>query len=385
MKSFYKLFTASLAVSALAFAQTAPAGAGGWPRASANSPTSYAASPYQDQDQPAQTNQGQINQGQINQDQDAPPPPQDNRQYPARPQYGSRAQNPPQQPLPPVPAQLTIVPGTYVTVRVNQFLSTDRNQKGDAFSATLVQPIVVNGVVVAEPGETLGGQIVESQKAGRVEGTARLGIQLTELTLVDGQQVPIQSQFIARSGDTSIGRDAGAIAATTGVGAAIGAGVSGGAGAAVGAGAGLLVSAIGVLVTRGHPSVIYPEQALTFRIQAPVAISTENAPMAFRYVQPNEYDNSNYNREELATRPAYASVAPAPPPPYYYGYPSYYGYGYGYGYPYYWGPSIGFYFGGGRGYYGGYRGGYRSGGYYHGGGGGYRGGGGGHGGGHGRH
>jgi len=38
------------------------------------------------------------------------------------------------------------------------------------------------------------------------------------------------------------------------------------------------------------PTVVYPETALTFRIETPVTISTTRAPQAFRYVDPNEYD-----------------------------------------------------------------------------------------------
>ena len=48
-----------------------------------------------------------------------------------------------------VPPQLTIKPGTFVTVRIDQPLSSDRNQQGDTFSATLARPVVVDGVVVA--------------------------------------------------------------------------------------------------------------------------------------------------------------------------------------------------------------------------------------------
>ncbi len=57
-----------------------------------------------------------------------------------------------------VPPQLSVPAGTFITVRVNQFLSSDRNGQGDPFSASLVQPLVVNGVVVAEPGQTIAGQ-----------------------------------------------------------------------------------------------------------------------------------------------------------------------------------------------------------------------------------
>jgi len=249
---------------------------------------------------------------------------------------------------PPVPAVLNVPAGTFLNVRVNQLLSSDRNQPGDAFSATLTQPLVVNGVVIAEPGQTVGGRVVEVQKAGRVEGVARLRIQLIELTLVDGQQIPIQSQLISRKGDTSVERDAAAIGGTAALGAAIGATAGWGRGAAIGAGAGAAIGTLGVLLTRGEPSVIYPEQELTFRLEAPLLVSTDRAPQVFRYVQPNEYDRPSYNTSppqlQRPVAPAYPYYAQSGP---YYGYP---GYPYAYGYPYYWGPSIGFYFG--RGYYG---------------------------------
>ena len=172
----------------------------------------------------------------------------------------------------PVPAQLTIKHGTFVTVRINQPLSSDRNQVGDAFSATLVKPLVVDGVILAERGQTIGGRVSEAQKAGRVEGTSRLGVQLTELTLADGQQVPIQTQLISHSAGTSVGRDVGAVAGTTAAGAAVGAAADWGRGAAIGAGAGAAVGIIGVLLTRGHPTILYPESVLTFRIEAPVTV-----------------------------------------------------------------------------------------------------------------
>jgi hypothetical protein len=272
--------------------------------------------------------------------------------YNQQPNYGP--QRPNYQP-PPVPAQVTVPAGTFVTVRVNQMLSSDRNQPGDAFFATLTEPVVANGVVIAEPGQTISGRVAEAQKAGRVEGVARLGVELTSLSVVDGQQIPIHSQLVSRRGDTSTGRDAGAIVGTTALGAAIGAAAGWGTGAAIGAGAGLAAGTIGVLLTRGHPSVIYPEQILTFRLEAPLAVSTTNSPQAFRYIEPGEYDRpQSYN-----SRPgAYASAGPAVAP-YYYGNPYPY---YAYGYPYYWGPSVGFYFG--RGYWGGGGFGYYGRGYY---------------------
>jgi hypothetical protein len=259
------------------------------------------------------------------------------------------------------PSQLTVRPGTFITVRLSQPLSSDHNQPGDAFSATLVSPLVVDGLVVAQRGQMVAGRVAEAQKAGRVEGVSRLGIELTELTLVDGQQVPLRTQLITRNGPTSEGRDAGAIAATTATGAAIGAAAGWGTGAAIGAGAGAAAGVIGVLLTRGHPTILYPESMLTFRIEAPITFSTDRTAQAFRYVTPDDYQQQQYT--QVQPGPYAAAPPPAPAPaPYYYG--GYYGPSWYAPYPYYWGPSFSFFYGYGPRYYRPY---YYGGGFYRGG------------------
>jgi hypothetical protein len=103
---------------------------------------------------------------------------------------------------------------------------------------------------------------------------------------------------------------------------------------------------IGVLATKGHDSVIYPETLLTFQTENAVTIETGSASGAFRYVGPDDYSRPSTMSQTVATRPAYVYG------PGYYGYPYPY---YGWGYPY-WGPGFGFGFGG---YWGGFRGGFR--------------------------
>jgi len=268
------------------------------------------------------------------------------------PRGDRRYAQPPPPPPANIPPQLTIAPGTFLTVRVNQLLSSDHNQAGDAFAASLVNPVVVNGIVVADRGQTIQGRVSEAQKAGRVSGTSRLGVELTDLSLVDGDQAPLHTSLVNRNGGTSEGRDAVGIGAATGIGAIIGAGAGGwhnqGEGAAIGAGAGAAAGIIGVLLTRGKPTYISPEQVLTFRVENPVVISTDRAPQAFRYVGPGDYQSEQAH-----------PYAPRSPAPYYYGagYPVYGPGPYYYGYPYYYGPSIGIGFGGfyGGRYYGHYR------------------------------
>lgn len=248
-----------------------------------------------------------------------------------------------------VPAHLTLQRGVYITVRTDQILSSDHNQPGDAFTATLEQPLVIDGLVVAQQGETVGGRVVEAKKAGRIKGVSHLAVQLTNLTLVDGRQISIDTRFIGQAGPTSKGRDAGAVATTTVLGTAIGAAANGGVGAAVGAGAGAIAGAIGVLVTRGHPTIIYPESSLTFRLAAPVTISTDRAPEAFHYVTLDAYSRTPQSQNPPYGPPRLCNgngCAPPPvPPPYFYSpvyYPPYYSY---FGPPFYpfWGPT--FFFG----------------------------------------
>jgi len=270
------------------------------------------------------------------------------------------------QDAPMVSPPLTIRAGTILTVRIKEPLSSDHNQIGDVFSATLTQPVIAQGIVMARYGQTAAGQVIEAKKAGRVSGVSRLGISLTRLTLVDGQNVPIQSQLLVRKGPTSEERDAASVAGTTGLGAAIGAAADWGTGAAIGAGAGAAAGVIGVLLTRGYPTVIEPETLLTFQVISPVTIETNHAPQAFRFVEPTDYLPTQTPSQQAPAYPA----PPAYPYPYYVHYSppyySYYAYPYyypNYGYPLFYGPSFSFFFGypgyyryhgyyGYRGYYG---------------------------------
>ena len=222
-----------------------------------------------------------------------------------------------------LPAQLTLPAGTWISARVDQMISSDRNQPGDIFSMTLTQPLVANGFVVARRGQTISGRVVDAVKAGRVKGTSRLTLELTDLTLVDGQPVEVRTQLVKYSGGTSQGRDAAAIATATGVGAAAGAAADGGFGAGVGAASGAAASTIGVLLTRGRATEVYPESVLTFRTRDPLTISTERSSLAFAPVRQEDYESTTQpKRPQLARRgPGYGGY----PYPYPYGYPPVYG------------------------------------------------------------
>jgi hypothetical protein len=310
--------------------------------------------PGQQADRPPQTSQ----QPQA-QDQQAPPPQDNNRPPMSRDrvpqnagQYGQQ-QNPsspngtpspngPNDEYAPPPALLTIPAGTVVIMRINEPLSSDRNQVGDQFTGTLQQPIVVNGWVVARRGQVVLGQVKSVKKAGRVKGVSQLGVELTDMTLVDGEQAAILTELWKASGGTSHGADAATVAGGSALGAIIGSAADWGRGAAIGAGAGAAAGIGAVLLTRGRPTILEPESQLTFRLVDPVKVDTTHSQQAFLPVSQEDFEGGRGERPRLR-----AGGYGTGPCGYYY--PCYFAPGYvgiysGYGW---WGP--GYY---GRGFYG---------------------------------
>jgi hypothetical protein len=340
-----------------AFAQDAP---NSDQQQQAQAPDDQNAPPQQDQrrvisrDKIPQNNQNAQSVPDQDRDQNQSPSDDAGRQQPTRRPYPRR------QAAGAVPGTIAIPAGKVIFVRLNEPLSSDHNHPGDGFTATLDQPIVVNGWVVARRGETVVGAVTSAKKAGRVKGVSELGLELSEITVVDGQQLPLTTELWNGSAGTSHGADAATIVGTTGVGTIIGAAANGGEGAGIGAGAGAAAGIAAVLLTRGKPTVLGPETRLSFRIKEPVVISTENSRQAF---QPVSSDDYNAGRSRQRSTGGYVAGYPAAYPPYYAGCGPYWGCGPYYPYYGFYGPSIGFYYGGywggGYGHHGFGRGGFR--------------------------
>ena len=270
------------------------------------------------------------------------------------PQVAPRQYAPPPQPSQPVPGSLTLPAGTVVMVRLNDFLSSDKSQVGDQFTAVLSEPLIVNGWVVARRGQLVTGTVKDAKKAGRVKGTSELGLELTNVTIVDGHQIPVLTGPWKASGGTTHGADAATIAGGTGLGAAIGAAADWGRGAAIGAGAGAAAGLATVLLTRGRPTILGPEALLTFKLVDPVSIDTTQSQQAFLPVTQQDYQAGRMERR--GPRLVGGPYAGGPHPCGYYA-PCYYPYPYaGYVYPGYVGVYSGYGWGWGPGYYGGYYG-----------------------------
>jgi hypothetical protein len=166
--------------------------------------------------------------------------------------------------------------GITLPVRLGESLSSEHNQAGDTFTATLDAPLTAGGFVIAEKGARVEGRVIEAHKSSQAKGKATLALELTKLNTSDGQHVDIKTETFRKQGATMATNDqVGIVAAAAGVGAIIGAMAGGGKGAAIGAGAGGAAGGGGVLATRDKAIALPTESKITFRLSAPVTITEQ--------------------------------------------------------------------------------------------------------------
>jgi hypothetical protein len=181
------------------------------------------------------------------------------------------------EPPTPQPApSVTLQAGMMLPVRLGESLSSEHNQSGDTFTATLDAPLSAGGFVIAERGARVEGRVVEAQKSGHAKGKATLALELTKLDTSDGQHVAIKTETLRKQGATmATGDQVGVVAAAAGVGAIIGAIAGGGKGAAIGAGAGGAAGTGGVVATPDKAVTLPTESKVAFRLSAPVTITEQ--------------------------------------------------------------------------------------------------------------
>lgn len=161
--------------------------------------------------------------------------------------------------------------GTSIPVRLSQGISTEKNNAGDRFSATLDAPLIVNGKTLAPRGAEVSGILTQVADAGRVEGRASLTMVLRDL-VIEGDDYSLTTQPLTLIARSTKKRDAAVIGGSAAAGALIGAIAGGGKGAAIGAGVGGGSGTGYVLATKGEPVAYGPEARFTFRLSEPLEL-----------------------------------------------------------------------------------------------------------------
>ena len=171
----------------------------------------------------------------------------------------------------PKPTTVTVPAGTELNVILIDPLSSDKNNAGDKFMASLAEPLVIGGKTVAAKGTKVQGRVVDAEGAGRVKG--RASIRLVLNGIVDGAKtIAIVTKPFAVEAEATKGRDAAVVGGGTGIGAAIGAATGGKKGAGLGALIGGAAGAGTVLATKGKEVEFPSESKLHFTLDQKVEL-----------------------------------------------------------------------------------------------------------------
>jgi len=166
---------------------------------------------------------------------------------------------------------VTLPEGTVLTVRLNEKVSSKDNSSGDRFTATVAEPVQVEGKDVIPKGAAVTGTVTDAKALGKIKGSATLRLVLDSVIVKDSKY-DIQTSAVARSEKGKGKRTA----VTTGGGAAAGALIGGLAGGGKGLGIGMLVGAGAGLAGgafTGNKDIVLPaETMLSFKLLKPVEI-----------------------------------------------------------------------------------------------------------------
>jgi hypothetical protein len=184
----------------------------------------------------------------------------------------------------------TVPAGTAVNVRLDTALSTKTSHSGDAFTATVTEPVIAKGRVLIPVGSVVEGTVSKVKNAG-MKGKSQLGLRFQTVRLPDGTTANLRAEVasvnahrnVAAStiqGNASANSEGqvqrsntrtteGNVGAGATAGAIAGAVLGGGKGAAIG---GLLGAGGGLLVSR-HESLSLPVgSTLKLRTTQPVYV-----------------------------------------------------------------------------------------------------------------
>ena len=205
------------------------------------------------------------------------------------------------------PGKIIVPYGTILAVRLTESLSSDLNEKGDTFLASLASPILVGDRVVIPEGAGIKGRVVEVESAGRFSGRPAMIIEVTRLAY-NGNRYDLRSNQYSKEGPSRNVRSAATIGGGAGLGAILGGILGGGKGAAIGAmigaGAGTGVRAAG----RGAVVQLPAESTLSFRLQAALTVTPASTLQRGKNVDPDSSSDSfsDDDRPVLKRRPGSA-------------------------------------------------------------------------------
>lgn len=206
----------------------------------------------------------------------------------------------------PVQAEQQSVPaGTTLHCRLSQTLTTALNFQGDPFTATVTEPLVIDGEHVIPVGSTIEGRIARMERPGRIRGVGQMRLSPERITFPDGRSYPMTAILLSVygaegakvageegrvKGPSSRFKDVQGVGAGMAVGGVVGTAFGGFHGTVVGATVGGVAGFFDRLRRRGKELTLPTGTQLSYQLTRSLAIYREN-PRASRARRLPEFDD----------------------------------------------------------------------------------------------
>jgi hypothetical protein len=161
--------------------------------------------------------------------------------------------------------------GTNLVIRMIDAVDSERNSVGQTFTASLDEPIVINGQTAIPRGADVVVKLVDEKESGKLTGRTTLTLDLISLK-VNGRTVKVNTETVTEESSSRGTRTAKVAGGAAVLGTIIGAIAGGGKGAAVGLGAGAVAGIGAEIVTKGQRVKIPSESRLAFVLENPVRL-----------------------------------------------------------------------------------------------------------------
>jgi hypothetical protein len=187
---------------------------------------------------------------------------------------------------PPVPATavpetipVTLPKGTLIRGQLNQALRASVLRAGSTFSATLKEPLMVSGQVIAPMGSPLDGFVSKVVPASRFLGGGSLELHLTRLVLPDQGGYLFSTEPFIKAGKSNAFRNISLIAGGGIVGVGLGSLLGQTAGALIGMGIGGGTGGILACVTSQSDITLPAGSEVAFILSTPVTFTIKMVPV----------------------------------------------------------------------------------------------------------
>src|SRR3984893_4178205 len=185
------------------------------------------------------------------------------------PESGASSSKPAVKEAPPRPKPIVVPAGTVVSVVLDETVGSKGSRPGQTFTATVRQPVEVDGRVAIPKGARATGLVKDAKPAGRFKGGAQLELTLTSIE-VHGKNYDVQTTAPT---ETSKGKGKRTAAMVGGGGGGLIGGLAGGGkGAIIGGLIGAAAGTGGAGLTGKRDITLPAETPITFKLVDPLEI-----------------------------------------------------------------------------------------------------------------